>query len=262
MFFESLESRRLFSSAIAVPDMAPDIRVEPQTIAASSSGFTLSDFQVGFFASQKLYSLSSLSATINWGDGTTSAGTIQSGAYLENNAQGTLYLQKGYLITGTHTWATSGPFQVSATLTVQTATDHRKILDRFSLGVSRPFIVPTPINFPIDPWQNIWPQTGGVTIQQTVGQTFTEDLGTFDGPSESNPPLVAIIKWGDGESSVGAVNPLGTLNIDGVAAVWGSHKYARTGTYSISITILNASSDQVVATIQSTAIVSANKPTT
>jgi hypothetical protein len=123
--------------------------------------------------------LNEYSATINWGDGSSSAGTITF-----DNASGT------FSVTGSHLYATRGTangfFNISVTLSNGTA------LTRWSSAAT--------ITFP--------PliATGGFTYTANEGQTpASQVVATFIDPSLLWLPLwqSATINWGDGSSSLG-----------------------------------------------------------
>jgi hypothetical protein len=147
------------------------------------------------------------SASIDWGDGTTSAGSIAS-----NNGTWT--------VTGTHTFAgdniqgASGESEGTATITVtishdatmpQTVTDTATITDRNVVATGG-------LSFML--------QEGSATFSGTVA-TFT-DPGNPTGAAEDATDYSASINWGDGATSTGTI----TNNNDGTWTVTGSHTYA------------------------------------
>jgi hypothetical protein len=142
-------------------------------------------------------------ATIAWGDGTTSNGTIAA------NGQG------GYYILGSHAYAEPGSFQVTITLSDVTGyTVH---------GSSTANVAVAPLH--ASP-QSIAASAG--TVFDGVVATFT-DGDLFDTIGD----YAATITWGDGTSSPGtfAVNPAGGYEVVGVRT------YVNTGSYPVTVTI-------------------------
>src|SRR5205807_1807119 len=67
---------------------------------------------------------------------------------------------------------------------------------------SKAIVAPRPAN-----------SAGGVTITETAGKNFTAALGTFNAIAPATG-LHAIISWGDGTSSVGALKAIGIVGVD------------------------------------------------
>jgi uncharacterized protein (TIGR03118 family) len=145
------------------------------------------------------------SATIDWGDGTSSTGGSVNGS---NGA---------YTVTGTHAYASEGTFHPVVTITEQnspatiSATGTATMADADVLTATGATITPT---------QNS-PFTGTVA-------TFTD---AFAGAVAAD--FTATIDWGDGSStSTGAVTLAG-----GTFTVSGTHTYAASGSQSIHVVI-------------------------
>ncbi|MBV9280122.1 MAG: PQQ-binding-like beta-propeller repeat protein, partial [Chloroflexi bacterium] len=145
-------------------------------------------------------------ATIAWGDGTTTTATVAA-----NNSG-------GYSVTGSHTYAEDGTF--SATVTVSngalsgTATSTATVTDA---GLASSGYVLT--------------GTVGVGLAQTVLSFTDSDPGCA--PADYS----AAISWGDGTSSTGTV-AAGSGSCSYVVS--GTHAYRAAGTYSISTTVRDA----------------------
>src|SRR6185369_9688650 len=145
---------------------------------------------------------SDFSATINWGDATTSAGTVTGGG-------GT------FQVSGTHTYASSGTFPVVVTLLDDppgTATAAVTSTANVAAGLSV-----TAVNF--------------TTPEHAA---FNGTVANF---SDSNTNLtagsfVATINWGDGTSSAGTV-----IGSAGVFSVNGQHTYADEGSFTFTATV-------------------------
>ena len=144
------------------------------------------------------------SATIDWGDGTTSAGTIAA------NSQG------GFDVSGTHTWGIG-----SSNVTV-TITDTRPA----STGLGgRTATAYATVTSPAPPTQGT-----GVDINATAGQLFTGVVAHYTGVILSSvSSYSANIDWGDGHFTSGTIAPDG----QGGVSISGSNRYAQSGSYTV-----------------------------
>jgi hypothetical protein len=144
------------------------------------------------------------SATIDWGDSSSSAGVI-SGP-----------VGGPFTVSGTHTYTEEGTYTVTVTITdvdtpsnTATATSTAKVADA---ALTATCAAP-----PVSPQSYSGP---------TAGLTDANSFGTV-------ADFTATIDWGDSSSSSGTVSgPPG-----GPYAVSGSHSYASTGTFTITTTI-------------------------
>jgi hypothetical protein len=155
--------------------------------------------------------LTDYTATIDWGDGTLTPGTITQPA-----GPGT-----PYLVSGTHQYDDSGGsqemdgFPVVVTIkdvggSVAYATSQANVFD--------PVL--------IDP---------GTPVGATEARAFQGQVATF---SSSNPEattgdFTAIVNWGDGQSSSGTILPTS----GGGFQVVGNHTYTQAGVFSVSTTV-------------------------
>jgi uncharacterized repeat protein (TIGR01451 family) len=166
---------------------------------------------------------SAYTATIDWGDGTTTAGTITAGSPGE------------YVISGTHTYGDelSGSVSVTAYETSDPS---------FSLEVGGGLTVtegdvltPTPI-----------------TISPTEGASFSGVVGTFADSLTTTPAsdFTATIDWGDGTTTAGTITSVGA----GSFQVSGDHTYAEEGKYTVTAKL----SDDAPGTATATALSTAN----
>jgi hypothetical protein len=156
-------------------------------------------------------------ATIEWGDGSSSEGTISGPT------------GGPFTVSGSHTYAEEGEYDIKVTITDtddagNTATVHStaKVADAalHSSCAAAP-----------------------VSLQAFAGPTATF---TDDDPGGMSPPdYGATIEWGDSSSSSGTVSP-GTGH--GPYTVSGAHTYTTTGTFTITTTIKDAGGSQTVAT--------------
>ena len=147
-------------------------------------------------------------ATINWGDMTTSVGQVVSeggGAY-EVNANA-------------HTYATAGSY-------TETVTIKHDLLPAVTSTGQTIVIADKPVA-----------AMGGITLTPLEGLAFTNvRVATFIDPAgaQSLSNYSATIDWGDGtSSSAGAIS----APVNGVFTVTGSHTFIEEGTYAITVTI-------------------------
>ncbi len=167
--------------------------------AGSSSTLTVGSF-VDLAPSS---TASAFSATIDWGDGTTSAGTIDA------NSQG------GFDISGTHTFGIG-----SSNITV-TITDIRTTA---GLG-GRTATAYSTLTSPAPPTQGT-----GVSIDATAGQLFSGVVAHYTGVIlNSLSSYSANIDWGDGHFTRGTI----TADGQGGVAISGSNRYAHSGSYTV-----------------------------
>jgi PKD repeat protein len=149
------------------------------------------------------------SASINWGDGSTSAGTISGSG-------------GSFTIAGTHTYAEEGSHTITVTITdvdnqanSATATTPATVTDAALHG--------TGVNVKSKPAFN------GVVAN------FTDD-----DPAGTVSDYTASIDWGDGSKSSGTIAAGFKVN--------GSHTYKKSGTYKVTVTIRDAGGATVTVT--------------
>ncbi|HLJ92628.1 MAG TPA: hypothetical protein VKU02_05470 [Gemmataceae bacterium] len=164
---------------------------------------------------------SNFSASINWGDGTTSTGTISG-----PDAGGV------YTVFGSHTYAEEGTAEHGGPFTITVTISH--------LGISS-VNVTDPTNITDAPLS----AAGGFSF---TGPTLTNaTLATFTdtGGPEPLSHYSATINWGDSTTSAGTISgPSGS----GVFTVTGSHTYSGTGAFTISVTINHETAPPVTVT--------------
>src|SRR5262249_23763578 len=144
-------------------------------IINSTEGAILSGPVATFSDTDPAGALSDYSATINWGDGQSSTGTITSGA------GGT------YLVSGSHTYTEDGGLTVPVSIadgggSNVTATGSANVSDASLTGQ-------------------------GTSITATEGAPFSGTVGTFTDANLNAPAsdFTVLIDWGDGLSSPGLV---------------------------------------------------------
>lgn len=186
------------------------------------------------------------SATIDWGDGTTSSGTL---SFLSASGLFPFVTACTYGVSGSHTY---GEEHAGAPVKV-TVTNIESILCA---------IPPSSCDGPggeIDSTANVADaplsgDSGGVTAAQDV--PFAGTVATFHDLNPSAPvsDYSATVNWGDGSSSPGTVTTAGSG-----FQVLGSHTYTAPGGYVMSVAIHDAGGSSIQPA--STATV-APKPTT
>jgi hypothetical protein len=167
-------------------------------------------------------------ATIQWGDGATSAGTVSD--------QG-----GNYAVSGLHTFTAAGAYSVN--VSVQ---DSGGASASWTSTLYIDTVLPDGTNplLPTDP-----------TVYSTEGAPFSGSVGTFidtDGNHDPSRYTVQTINWGDNSSSGGTVSGTGPF------AVSGSHTYSEEGSFSVTATVHD--SDGANFTVTSTAQVTDAAP--
>jgi hypothetical protein len=202
---DSLNAAVAQTTSINVPDAALTItQLAPPTATA---GVPTGLITVATFTDANPNpDINDFSATISWGDGTPSAGTIQ------DNHDGTFAVQ------GSHTYASGGSLTFS--VTVQ---DHggARAMQSTSITVAGIEILElTP------PTATEGLSTGTLTV--ATFQDSNTSLGTGD--------FSATITWGDGITDAGTI----VSNVDGTFSVQGSHTYAEEGTFTFAVAVTDS----------------------
>jgi hypothetical protein len=152
-------------------------------------------------------------ATIDWGDGTSTAGTVTTSA------------GSGFAVKGSHAYGEEGTQVVTVTVhdnsgSVATSTGSAMVADA-TLAAT------------------------GVAVSATAGVQFSNTVATFT-DADTNAAATdfkASIDWGDGTTTAGAV----TTAASGGFTVSGSHAYAGGGTQSVKITIADVGGSTATA---------------
>jgi hypothetical protein len=174
-------------------------------------------------------------ALINWGDGSSSAGTIT-----QDTSNPGLYY-----ITGTHTYAASGAFTVSNTVSFTGAT-YSSTLNGATVSVTVAAAGPTAgtsasatvAAAALSAQGTTVTGTEGISLGSVLVATFM-DSGTIASPAG----YTATINWGDGSSPTVASSITSTGTADGTLfSVFGNHIYADEGSYPITVTITKTTS--------------------
>lgn len=157
------------------------------------------------------------SATISWGDGTTSTGTIRGSG-------------GSFSVSGTHTYAEEGTYKATVKITdvdnpsnSATANSTGRVADA---GLSAACAAPATTS----------PAYGGPVA------SFQDAAGGSSDPAD----MSATIDWGDGTTSAGTVSPTG----GGSYSVSGSHTYTSTGPFTITTHISDRGGSTTSASCQ------------
>jgi large repetitive protein len=171
-----------------------------------------------FFDSDPNESLSNLSATINWGDGTLSSGTIVSGG-------------SGVLaVSGVHTYAEEGTYLQTITAS-SSGGSQATVMNAAAVA-----------DAPLTGMSSVIPGTEGASFSAIVGMFTDANLAAL--PSDFN----VSINWGDGTAGTGTVTNIGP----GQFQVTGTHVYAEEGSFTASVHVTDVGGSQTSFTSTAT----------
>jgi hypothetical protein len=210
------------SSTIAVAE-GDSGTLQAATISATE-GQAFSGAVAGFTDGFLGQAADDFTSSINWGDGTTTTGTVTGG-------------NGSFTISGSHTYADEGTFSVTASF----SDDPPSTLTNVS-------IVSTAIVADADVLAG-----AGMSLTATEGASFSGTVATFANTGYAgNLPddFTAQIDWGDG--TVGSGTVTGTA---GDYTVSGSHSYLEEGTYAPLVTLSDEAPGNATATASSTMVV-------
>ena len=197
-------------TALSLATIAPPAVVIAATgeNIATASGQAFSGVVATFTDASAGVLAGDFTATITWGDGTTSTGTVAA-------------VGSGFVVTGTHTYTSThdwfgfhdgfGHGDRDYLLSVQ-ITD-TKTSDQASAS-SQATVAPTATNLTV----------AAQNVSATVGQSFSGVVATFTDTNGSlgTGDFTAIINWGDGTTSAGTI----VANPNGGFEVTGTHTYS------------------------------------
>ena len=187
-----------------------DLTISQTPITASGANFSAIEgapfdtVVATFSAGDPLATAADFSASISWGDGGSSAGTV--------NASGA-----GFAVAGGHTYAEEGSYQVKASI-AEIADVSNSAVAKSVASVRDAAISASPACEP-----SSLRSYGGRTA------TFSDAAGTYGTAADFS----ATINWGDGISTSGTISTLG----GGTYAAAGVHGYATVGRFTITTTI-------------------------
>jgi len=197
--------------AIFSLSLVPPLTLAPATLSGLSEGAS-----ANLTVAQVSGGAPPYSASIDWGDGTTSAGTVSTGGS----------------VNGSHTWAeeSASPYTVTVTVTdsggnTASVTDAATVGDAALSGSAS-------------------------TVQATEGAAFSGTVATFNDANSapSAGDFTVTITWGDGSTSTGSITGTGPFAVSGV------HTYSEGGSYPTSVTIKDAGGSAL--TVHGTAAIS------
>jgi PKD domain len=188
---------------------APSTVTTPIVGPASTSEGAVTDFTVtGTFTHPLGAAREPFTATVNWGDGSTSPATVSAGATF------------GYGFSGRRTYAASGTYNVTVTVTDKDGAARTSASSPVTVGNAAPTVAA--------------PTVSPTTTNEATVTTFMV-TGTFTDPGgATDQPFTVTVHWGDGSTSAaavsGAANPFAyRFN--------GSHTYAANGTYNVEVAV-------------------------
>ena len=189
----------------------------------STEGLGFSGAVANFTDSDTTQTAANFTATIDWGDGTTSPGVVTGSV-------------GAFAVSGTHTWADEGSFTVTVTVTdianAQTASSSG------TATVAESDVL-----------------TGtGLAISATRFVPFSGPVANFSDANTTNVAgdFTATIDWGDGNTTAGVV-----IGSGGAFTVSGTHTYTSAGVFPVSVTLSDDAPGTATATVTSTASVAA-----
>jgi phospholipase C len=152
--------------------------------------------------------LTDYTATITWGDGSSSAGTVQT--------NGT-----GFRVLGSHNYAEEGSYVVSVAIQ-----DAGSATGSSSATIAVTDAALSPI--------------GTKLLTAVVNKSFTNVVAAFSDrdPNGTATDYTALIAWGDGSTSAGTISVRSPKGFN----VTGTHTYTTAGSFTITVTINDTSS--------------------
>jgi hypothetical protein len=165
---------------------------------------------------------SEYTAQIQWGDGTTTSGTIT------KTASGT------FNVTGTHTYADEGPESVTVLIADTDNSANKATISSTATVSENDVLTPTASTINV---------TEGKAATGITVATFTDS-----NPAATASDFTASIDWGETTTSTGTVTLSG-----GVFSVTGSHTYADEGTFTVKVTVKDDTPGTATAAVTSTA---------
>lgn len=162
---------------------------------------------------------SDYSATINWGDGSTSSGTIS----------GT---PSQFTVSGNHTFAEEGSFPAKVT-----------IIDKDGSGNDATVADTATVKDAA-----LHATAGAPTVQ---GRTVSGIVATFTDadPNGTVSDYTATINWGDGSTTTGTIARSSAHASAGPFSISGSHTYAKAGSYKVTVRVKDAGGSTATVTV-------------
>jgi hypothetical protein len=204
-----------FFGQVSLNSATERVALTPGTVVGSITDLNLADAASGF------------TATINWGDGVTSSGTI-----VGSNGS--------FSVEGGHTYADEGNFTVTATTT--RTSDNASVASTGQVAVHEHDVLAAQGTTLI--------AASGQLLNSTSVATFTD---TDTAALASN--FQATVAWGDGTTTPGTIT-----GANGSFAVSGTHTYATAGQDNITVTVTDPAPGTAIATASSFRFDHVNQP--
>ncbi|HEV3345100.1 MAG TPA: TIGR03118 family protein, partial [Pirellulales bacterium] len=203
-------------------------------VPVTSDGLVVSNATVAdFIDTGGADPLTNYSATIDWGDGSTSTGTV---GIAPPPGQVPISLEL-FSVEGSHTYAATGDYTFTVTID---DTDGSHATVHGTVDVAQATLVAHAL--PV--------RSDGLSVNNANVATFIDTGG-----ADPLTNYTATIDWGDGSTSSGTVSsgptPAGTPLGSDFLTIAGSHTYTATGDYTFTVTISDTDGSQ--ATVQGTA---------
>jgi len=205
------------TSATATGTTSVSVADAPLTLTGASvsavEGATFSGVVASFTDADPNGVATDYTATITWGDQTTSAGAVSA------NASG------GFAVSGSHAYAEEGTYNLAVTVSDAVA----GASTTGSAGAADAAL-----------------SAFGAPVSATEGASFSGAVASFTDadPNGTVSDYAATISWGDQTSSAGTI----IANGSGGFAVSGSHTYAEEGSYTVTVAISDAGGAAASAT--------------
>jgi hypothetical protein len=208
-------------SAVVAPNTAAPLTATGTTVHATER-IVFSGLVATFTDGDASGRLGDYTATIDWGDGQTSGGTVTADPQTAGQ----------FNVTGANVYRATGTYPVAVSLV------SRKGATAAATGTADVAAAPLTVH--------------GLGANPTEGAPFTGAVATFVDAVLFTAPgdYTATIDWGDGQTSPGSV--VADPQVAGTFDVAGSNTYARFGLYPITLTITargHASTAQVLADV-------------
>jgi Bacterial Ig-like domain len=200
--FDALESRELLTLFVRADSIV-------STSQASFSGEVAFLVDSNLFATPSSFNTSPGSVQINWGDGSaTSSGEVVGTA-----------IPGFFEVDGTHTFTQLGSFTTQVTVTDQGGNS--------ASGTGLAVVTVTPLTITPSAVSAVAGTQLSLPVANFVDTNASDTMNDFN----------ALIEWGDGQSSTGAV-----VGGNGAFTVVGTHTYSAPGTYSTTVTVVGLGS--------------------
>jgi hypothetical protein len=193
----------------------------PVTIQAVEGVASQSTVLADFSSSNPVATAGQFQATVAWGDGTTTTGSVIGSA------------ASGFQVIGAHGYAEEGNYQVTVAIQSMPGGAGSKGGSTLTINGSAA-VADAPLTLNV------------ATPQPTEQAAFTSAVGTFSDANVAAPigDYSATVSWGDGTTSPGTIRPNG----DGTYTILASHTYAQDLSYPLSVTVSDVGGSHASAT--------------